>query len=213
MSYFLEPSNDFTIYDSPKAGSDAIRSWIFYAGSGIVHASIDHQYLIGEGDTYQALQDFGYTDSKFVPTKSSTRIAMYRDPVERFISTFYYARVANPMFTNTLDEFVDNFDEIIASCKHKIHTGQNYLEFLFATQTYHLGSDKTFYTSTVPYRKFDNIKRYLEKVWGVGMPTLQLPNTNEPCPFTGHVCEFDLTTRQKTKVNEIYAEDYENGWS
>ncbi len=211
MSYFFEEDNSFSLYESPKAGSEAIRTWVYYAGSATENASTD-EYYFGQGKTFAQLQEFGYTDAKFLATPAKTKIALYRDPVERFISTFYVTRISNKFFDTTLDYFLENFDDVIDASTHKTYSGENYLRYMFSTQTYSLGSDKSYYTDTVPYRKYDAIRLYLEKVWSVGLPTVQLPNVKPPCTFTGHVCEFDLTTRQKNKVKEIYAEDYNNGW-
>lgn len=212
MSYFFEETNGFSIYESPKSGSEAIRTWVYYAGTSEAKASTD-QYYFGKDDTFESLSEFGYRDTEFLVTQARVKIALYRDPVERFISTFYSTRLANKYFDTTLDYFLENFDEVIESSPHKMYNGENFLKFMFSTQTYHLGPSKKYYNHVVTYRNYDSIRDYLQKTWGVGLPELQLPNTQEPCSFTGHVCEFDLTTRQKNKVKEIYAEDYENGWS
>ena len=212
MSYFFEPNNNFSIYESPKTAGEAIRTWIYYAGTNDIHPSIDNEYHFGKSKTSQSLKDFDYRDCEFLATNAKTKIALYRDPVQRFISTFHETRVANKYFDATLDEFLDNFDEVIAGCEVKAYTGQNYLEFMFGTQTTYLGPDKNFYTNVVPYKEFNTIRNFFQEVWGVGLPEVTLPNVGNPDPFTGHICEFDLSTRQKNKVKEIYAEDYENGW-
>ena len=86
------------------------------------------------------------------------------------------------------------------------------LKYIFATQTAHLGASKEAYSTAITYRNYASLTSFLTTNWAVTLPQINLPNIKPPCSFTGHACEFDLTTRQKNKVKEIYAEDYNNGW-
>jgi len=128
---------------------------------------------------------------------------LYRDPCERFISTYYALRIANNVIGDTLDNFLNNFDTFMED---------DTLKYIFATQTAHLGASKEAYSTAITYRNHASLNTFLKTNWEVTLPQVNLPNTKPPCSFTGHACEFDLTTRQKNRVKEIYAEDYNNGW-
>ena len=203
MSYFEDESHGFTIYSTPFGGGQAIRTWIYYAGTNEIEPSYDVDHHFGMGKPYDTLKEWDYKETKFKKVSTPKKIAVYRNPFERFISTYYEVRITEGKIDGTLDDFLENMDKYLTS-KH--------LKSIFATQTYHLGKSRDYYTSVVEYKNFTKLKGILESKWGVGLPEITLPHTDPPCPFTGRVCEFELTTPQKRKVREIYSEDFENGW-
>jgi len=214
MSYFFDPANSLAIYDSPKSGGEATRTWVYYVGTEELLASEDADFYIGKGKPAHTLSDWGYHLGKFnKDAKAVNKIAVKRNPYERFISTFYEYRIRQNYIDTDIDTFLANFDEVISKSKHKTYNNKNLLEIVFATQTFHIGDSSRYYDCVVDYRSLKKAKAYIESVWNVGLPDVQLPNTGQPCQFTGRVCEFELTTRQKNQVKDIYAEDFENGWS
>jgi hypothetical protein len=213
MSSFIERNAGFTLYESPKSGGEAFRTWLYFAGTDEAVASNDDEHYYGRGETHETLVEWGYRDSYFVRSRTKVKIALKRNPYERFISTFYENRVAMNNLDCTLDYFLENFEEVIANNTIKMYKGDvNLMEFLFSTQTAHLGKKQDYYNFVVDYREMHKLNTYLQGVWNVALPDIELPNSGKPCDFTGNVCEFDLSTRQKRHVERIYAEDFANGW-
>lgn len=213
MSSFIEKNAGFTLYESPKSGGEAFRTWLHFAGTDEAIASNDDEHYYGKGETHESLIEWGYRDRYFVRSRTKVKIALKRNPYERFISTFYENRIAKNNLDCTLDYFLSNFDEVIGGSTITMYDGKtNLMEFLFSTQTSHLGKKQDYYNFVVDYREMDKLHNYLQGVWNVGLPEIVLPNSAPPCSFTGNVCEFDLSTRQKRQVEKIYQEDFDNGW-
>lgn len=202
MSYFIDEDRGFGVYTSPFSGEDALRTWLYYAGSGEARASTNVEFYYGDSEVNTSLKDWGFSTTLYEKSVVGKNICIYRHPFERFISTYYTLRVLNGFFGDTLDNFLKNYDSFMEDEK---------LRYIFSTQTSHLGS-KDSYSSTITYRNFNSLKGFLETQWEAALPSLNLPHTGAPCRFTGSICEFDLTTPQKKILSKIYREDFENGW-
>lgn len=207
MSYFVDEENGFTVYEAPKNGGTTLRLWICYAGTGEVIKSSDSEYYTGNARTYNLLQEWGYVNGEYADTGTPESVCIIRDPVDRFISCFYDKVIKEGRLKVTIDDLLNNFDEILDSCELKMNDGKtNFMKFHFAPQTYHFGSNKEAYTKVFNVSDIDQgLRRYLEHKWNVGLPALHARNS-------GGAAKFDLTTGQIAKVKEIYAEDYNNGW-
>lgn len=207
MSYFTDEGNGFTVYEAPKNGGTTLRLWICYAGTGEVIKSSDGAYYAGTSQSYKLLQEWGYVDGPFAPQDTIDKVCIKRDPVDRFISCFYDKVIKEGRLKVTIDDLLDNFDEILDGCTMKMNDGKtNFMKFHFAPQTYHFGSDKSYYTHVIDTKDISTeLKSFLEKSWGCGLPDMHARNG-------GGKRKFDLTSAQIDKVKEIYSEDYENGW-
>lgn len=191
MSYFIDEDRGFGVYTSPFAGEDALRTWLYYAGSGVAKASVDSDFYYGDDEVTTSLKEWGFTSSLYEKSIANKNVCIYRNPFDRFVSTYYSLRVLTGLFGDTLDNFLENYQSFMEDEK---------LRYVFATQTSHLGT-KNNYDSTISYRSYNSLKKFLESRWEVSLPALRLP-----------AGEFDLTTYQKNKLREIYKEDFENGW-
>lgn len=204
MSYFIVEDSAFSVYSSPFAGEDAIRTWIYYVGSGEAKASTNLEFYYGSDEVTTSLKEWEFTAAPFKPSGMKKNVCVYRNPYERFISTYYATRIVSNKLGGTIDDFLYNFEDYLKD---------DTLKYLFSTQTSNLGPSKEYYTTAVSYRNVNTLTGFFENMWEVGVPNVQLPNSAEPCKFTGRVCEFELTAPQKRLVREIYSEDFENGWS
>ena len=206
MSYFTDPNNDFTVFEAPKNGGTTLRLWIYYAGTGELVKSSDSEYYAGTGETYKQLQEWGYVNGKYkVPM--TEMVCIKRDPVDRFVSAFYDKVIKEGRIKVTLDDFLNNFDEVLNKSTMKMNDGKtNFMRFHFEPQTYHFGTDRDSYHKVFDIREIGTgLKGYLESKWGVELPRIHARNS-------GGGRKFDLSKGQLTKVKEIYAQDYENGW-
>lgn len=206
MSYFSDEENDFTVYEAPKNGGTTLRLWIYYAGTGDLVRSSESGYYAGTKETYKLLQEWGYVNGEFEPTNTSRKVCIKRDPVSRFISTFYDKVIKEGRLKVTIDNFLDDFDNILDSHQDKMNDGKTqYLKFHFAPQTYHFGSDYKYYEKVFDVKEVDTkLKNYLEERWNIGLPKLHARNNG--------LNKFDLTTGQIKKIKTLYNQDYENGW-
>ena len=207
MSYFSDTDNDFTVYEAPKNGGTTLRLWICYAGTGNLIKSSDSAYYAGTSETYQLLQEWGYMNTKFKEAPTTQKVCIKRNPIDRFISCFYDKAIKEGRIKVTLDDFLNNFDEIIESSKDTMNDGKtNFLKFHFATQTFHFGKDPSYYDEVFDISEVSTgLKKFLEKNWSIPLPSLHARNS-------GGGRKFDLSKGQIAKVEEIYKEDFENGW-
>jgi hypothetical protein len=207
MSYFSDEVNDFTVYEAPKNGGTTLRLWICYAGTGEVIKSTDDAYYAGTAETYQLLQDWGYANKKFEKVGTTEKVCIKRNPIDRFISCFYDKAIKEGRIKCDLDTFLDNFDVEIKKTKEKMNDGKtNFLRFHFAPQSWHYGKNPNYFDHVFDVSEVGTkLKEYLEDKWKVQLPNLHARNS-------GGGRKFDLTTSQIRKLEEIYKEDFNNGW-
>ena len=127
-----------------------------------------------------------------------TRIAVWRDPVDKFVSGFYHTMFSPSGAQDglwrgprTLDEFIENFDYYYAESENvRDHC---------STNTARLGPHPSFYTDVYNYKDNHVIAKLLgaEKVVNL--------RSTKPKP--------KLTSEQHRRISIIQAEDYTNGWS
>lgn len=207
MSYFIDQGNDFTVFEAPKNGGTTLRLWIYYAGTGDLVKSSDSEYYAGTGKTYEQLQEWGYVNGPYNETTTKESVCIKRDPVDRFISAFYDKIIKEGRVRVTLDDFINNFDEVLDNSKMKMNDGKtNFMRFHFQSQTYHFGNDPSQYTKVFDLKQVGTgLKSYLEDKWSISLPPLHARNN-------GGGRRFDLTPSQIDKVKTIYSDDYKNGW-
>lgn len=123
------------------------------------------------------------------------RIAVWRDPVDKFVSGFYHTMFSPTKAQDslwigdrTLDEFLINFDHYMTS-----QTVRDHCE----TNTARLGREKSFYTHVFEYSESYKIADMLKAQHVNLRQTKQKPQ---------------LTKIQTTFVEYIMQEDYINGW-
>jgi len=139
-----------------------------------------------------------FEDYKAELAECDTRIAVWRDPVEKFVSGFYHtmfspsgAQDALWQGPRTLDEFLKNFNYYYEnSLSVRDHC---------STNTQRLGPDPKFYTDVYNYRDNHMIAKLL------GARTVVNLRATKPKP--------ELTNRQRERIAIIQAEDYANGWA
>jgi len=122
------------------------------------------------------------------------RIAVYRDPIDKIISGFYYCQEFKP-YLNNLDRFLDNYKEYLSR--------DNYIRIHCRTNTDMLGPDPSIYTHIYNMRDIDAKLLPLLEQWGG--KKIQKTRLREHQPPT-------ITEAQTRKAKEVMAVDYQNGW-
>ena len=121
------------------------------------------------------------------------RIAVYRDPIDKIISGFYYCQRMCPHLKN-LDHFLDNY---------KGYLKDNYIRIHCRTNTEMLGPDPAIYTHVYNMKDIDHkLLPFLEQL---GRGKIQKTRLREHRPPT-------FTKEQEAKAREVMAIDYKNGW-
>ena len=122
------------------------------------------------------------------------RIAVYRDPVDKIVSGFYYCQKMYPHLNN-LDHFLWTYDH---------HLKNNYIRIHCRTNTDMLGPDPSIYTHVWNTKEIDSkLLPFLEKLGGGKIQKTRHHGNHPPAV---------ITTSQITKAKEVMAIDYENGW-
>ena len=123
------------------------------------------------------------------------RIAVYRDPIDKIVSGFYYCQKQYP-FLNDLDNFLDRYNQYLKQ--------NNYIRVHCRTNTDMLGSDPSIYTHVWNTKEINSkLLPFLEKLGGGRIQETRHNGGNPP---------RTITEEQKSKAREVMAVDYKNGW-
>jgi hypothetical protein len=121
------------------------------------------------------------------------RIAVYRDPIDKIISGFYYCQEHVPSLKN-LDHFLGAYDHYLKN---------NYIRIHCRTNTAMLGPDPSLYTHVWNMKEIDtHLLPFLEQLGG---GKIQKTRLREHPPRV-------ITKEQEAKAKKVMAIDYENGW-
>ena len=123
------------------------------------------------------------------------RIAVYRDPIDKIVSGFYYCQKQLP-FLNNLGNFLDRYNQYLKQ--------NNYIRVHCRTNTDMLGSDPSIYTHVWNTKEINSkLLHFLEKLGGGRIQETRHNGGNPP---------RTITEEQKSKAREVMAVDYKNGW-
>ena len=123
------------------------------------------------------------------------RIAVYRDPVDKIVSGFYYCQRQVPNLTD-FNRFLDNYKEYL-----RIH---NYIRVHCRPNTDMLGPDPGIYTHVWNTDDIDTkVLPFLEQLGGKKIQKTRHHGNHPPRV---------ITKAQETRAKEVMAIDYENGW-
>ena len=135
-----------------------------------------------------------FNDYKDELAECDIRIAIWRDPVEKFVSGFYHTMFASSKAQNSLwrgehniAEFLHNFNHYMTSATVREHC---------ETNTARLGNDKNFYTHVFEYTESFIIADML------GTKTVNLRSSKT---------KPQLTSVQTQLIKGLMREDYTNG--
>ena len=121
------------------------------------------------------------------------RIAVYRDPIDKIISGFYYCQEQYPHLNN-LDLFLDTYE-------HQLKN--NYIRIHCRTNTAMLGPDPSIYTHVLNMKEIDtHLLPFLEQLGGGKIQKTRLREHAPPV----------ITKAQEAKAKKIMGVDYQNGW-
>jgi len=120
------------------------------------------------------------------------RIAVYRDPIDKIISGFYYCQEQYPHL---------NLDHFLWAYEH--HLKNNYIRIHCRTNTAMLGPDPSIYTHVWNMNEIDTkLLPFLEQLGGKKIQKTRLREHEPPT----------ITKEQEAKAREVMAIDYQNGW-
>lgn len=152
--------------------------------------------------------------------EGSRRIAIVRDPIERFLSAAEYLKhqwQSNRDIVNGVDPskvwenlsdqdlIPDNIDDVIDGVYHGEIVNSH-----FYTQAYYLGS-RSQYSEIYKFSEFSKFMTYLQNECKspLALDNIKINATDKS--YFGHVSS--LTEDQKDRIIAIYKEDYEYGWT
>lgn len=124
------------------------------------------------------------------------RIALWRDPIEKFVSGFYHT-MSNPanenlwLSTPSLTNFVKDYDTYVQNPNVADHC---------QTNTARLGPDRSIYTHIFNYKEVHKIAELL------GVPAGTTHHRKDNTMRAGP------TELQRLRIKQVMLEDYVNGW-
>ena len=124
------------------------------------------------------------------------RIALWRDPVDKFVSGFYHT-MSNPANKNLWikSPSLTNFLKDIAVYRQNPNVADH-----CETNTARLGPDRSIYTHIYNYK-------HVHKIAGIlGVPSLDTHHRRDSTMRAGP------TELQRLRIRQVMLEDYANGW-
>lgn len=162
----------------------------------IPNVPLFHEHL-GESGYIGRAQDFDFYQQEL--RQCDTRIALYRDPVDKFLSGWHHImynvyRGNHKCGTPTLDHFLDNYDCYAEDENVYVHT---------RTNSAVLGCDPHLYTHAVRSSQIDTkLKPLFEDLFGRELCTVAHRKTK---PRT-------CTEEQRKRIANLLFDDYKHGW-
>lgn len=208
MGYFVDPQNNFTVYNVPKIGSTTIRSWIAFAGTGSLQLQGTSEYYHENPAAFKMLNEWGYTCDWFKEIEGEA-VCVKRDPIKRFVSCYDDKVVKEARLPGvSLDEFLDNIWDVIEEKDTPLEDNPSigYLYYHFVPQARHLGESRDYYTRVFDIKELNTEgKKYFESKWSIELPDLVCRSNPKK--------KTVLTEDQIEKVKAIYETDYQIGWA
>lgn len=140
-----------------------------------------------------------YKDYIKMPAKPVTRIALVRDPIQRFVSA-YNMITKKLLGPYPMQKFIDNFDALMWE--------YTYFRFHFKYQTCELGLNSNWYTDIIDIKEIIKFKNKLENIYNLELPDIYINKTNNG------ITVLDLTSEQINWIKNKYTLDYNiyGGW-
>ena len=177
-----------------KAGSTTIINYLgqlLWNEEPTFHSGANVQDYCGD-DSYIG-REKGFESYHKELKECEIRIAVYRDPIDKIISGFYYCQEFKPHL-NDLDNFLWGYEHYLKD---------NYIKVHCRTNTDMLGPDPSIYTHVWNMNDIDaKLLPFLEKLGGGKIQKTRLREHSSRV----------ITEAQKPKAKEVMAIDYQNGW-
>lgn len=166
----------------------------------ILHHAVGTDFRYHQAMIYQDIWDIPFR-------RGSYRIAVKRDPLERFLSTITYLdKVKKYDANNPWKKLYIQLDDINKSDIDKVldaFDNQTLRDEHFFSQTYFMGHpndyDKVYYL-----HELDELIKWLCKKCNYPYSPIKLNKSKDPYP--------ELTSEQQLRIIKMYAKDYANGW-
>ena len=193
---FEHNNKSWGIVRNQKCASTSILSYIANALWNAQVNEIQSYKTFNENAPGVYIKQNNFKDYQHELSKCDVRIAIWRDPVDKFLSGYYHTMFSPTgaqdqlwIGPKTLDEFLKNYAYYIANSMNvRDHCVSN---------TCRLGSDRKFYTHIFEYKTADAVAIML----GINK-------------FVKHRAQKKHTVNieQENKIKKILKEDYTNGW-
>jgi len=224
--------NNIDVRICPKNGMTTIKWALLYvlrldydaSSAASVEDKFEAQLCGTKGWRVREIKEHGYQpDLPF--RQESLRVAISRDPIERFLSACEYIKTeytkSSNMLTSSgtldkeslealgkmsdLDDLPDNLDDIIDGVwSGDIHNSH------FYTQTHFYGN-RGQYDEIFQMQDFAEFLEWLRKKTGSNRKIDKIHSNSTSGLWFGS--KNDLTEDQKKRIMRIYAEDYDYGWT
>ena len=213
-------SNNVDVRLCPKNGITTLK-WCLFDSEGFeVDDFKQYAKICGTAlHRRQQIKEYGYP-MEFPFRRGSKRIAIVRDPIERFMSAAEYLKVQWEQHKDMLeaeeiqegwqklsdiDLIPDTIDEVIDS----VSDGTIYNSHFFS-QAYYLGN-RAQYDEIYKFSEFGKFLDYLHVEVESLKPLNRVHENKTSGKYFGPAS--DLTEEQQDRIIKIFKQDYEYGWT
>jgi hypothetical protein len=194
---FTHQGKTWGIVRNQKCASTSILSYIAQALWNHPAQDIPVKSTIDKYDPKVYIKNNNFYNYKNKLLDCDIRIAIWRDPIEKFVSGFYHTMFSSTgaqdqlwQGPHTLDEFLENFNYYYTE-------SQNVRDHC-DTNTARLGPSQDIYTDIYYYTDADKIASMF------GVETLVRMRDTKPKP--------ELTDKQRERIVQLQYQDYINKW-
>lgn len=211
----------------PKNAMSSLKWALLYCNNLTPSYDSRESLLIGtKGWRYDNIKEYGYKEE--LPfRKNSTRIAVARDPVKRFMSACEYMKTEylkqaslfeegnERRFTedelqkigalSDVDLLPDKIDEVIELVANREINNTH-----FYSQTYYYGN-RSQYDKIFTMKEMPTLLNYLREKAKITKKIDRIHSNNTSGTYYGS--PYDLTKEQIKRIIRIYEEDYDYGWT
>lgn len=191
--------NNVDIRLCPKNGMSTIKE-IFRIHKG-------HDQYVGRSYRYSKVKEFG--DQLDLPfRKGSYRIAVRRDPLDRFKSACEYIMRERAEHIRLgrfdLPEISSNIEDVISAIEAGSMKNNH-----FYTQTWYMGKPQD-YDMVVHINELDKLLGFINEACELNLTPRQLDTKMNVSSLK--LYNDGLTRIQQMRVKKLYEKDYKNGW-
>jgi hypothetical protein len=199
---------DVSYVHAPKIGSRSILGWFSILKDPEIYTK-HPEYFVEVNTMDHAYTPIRRMQQECGEIRTSVSFVVSRDPVKRFVSAYKNRVVTHKELRGSklidpsknypeFDQFVDQF--------HQFRDESKSIEVHFKSLTFYYGGDKSLFTRIFRTENLSECRVFLQDHFSTELPDLRLQQ-NKPG------IHIEPTHKQISFIQDLYKQDYLNGWT